>query len=377
MAKVYQMSKQPGPDGKLRWVRSRRLIPGARWFLDYTDHTGKQIRAATASRTRKDALRILRARLGELARAEAAGLHPLALSMTLGKFLDQIYYPHARATLRSSTVRSYVAYGPLLKAHFGDKLLSAVSRGDVLRLQAALLRGKKTLAPATINRVVSFVRTVLYEAVQREHIDRNPAARLKMLPEENTRFRVLSTAEERRLLENAPPWLGSTIRLALLTGLRQGEILRLRKQDVDRERRMIHVSPEAKNHHSRLVPFPESLESLLDKLLGEEDPPDRFVFARPDGKAFGRCKIVNGFTKLVQRTGVHDCTFHDLRRTYASRLVNRGVSLPVIAKLLGHGATYVTERYAHVAEGALAAAVARLDPSRFPADGMAPHADVS
>jgi integrase len=56
--------------------------------------------------------------------------------------------------------------------------------------------------------------------------------------------------------------------------------------------------------------------------------------------------------ELVRRTGIHDCTFHDLRRTYASRLVNRGVSLSVIAKLLGHGATYVTERYAHVARRA-------------------------
>jgi integrase len=376
MAKVYQMCKEVRPDGRVRWVRSCQSISGARWFVDYSDPNGKQVRIATAARTRKDALRILHARLGEVARAEAAGIHPLALSMTIGKFLDQVYYPHARATLRSSTVRSYVAYGPLLKAHFGDKPLSAVSRGDVLQLQAALLRREKTLAPATINRVVSFVRTVLYEAVQREHIDRNPAARLKMLPEENTLFRVLSTAEERRLLEQAPPWLKRTIRIALLTGLRQGEILRLRKQDVDQERRMIHVSPEAKNHHSRMVPFPESLEPVLDELLGDEVPPERFLFAKPDGKPFDRCKIVNGFTKLVRRTGLHDCSFHDLRRTYASRLVNRGVSLPVIAKLLGHGATYVTERYAHVAEGALAAAVARLDPSRFPADGSSWHADV-
>jgi site-specific recombinase XerD len=73
---------------------------------------------------------------------------------------------------------------------------------------------------------------------------------------------------------------------------------------------------------------------------------------------------VNGFRKAVRAAELHD----DTRRSYASQLADRGVSLPVIAKLLGHRATYVTERYAHVSEGALAAAVTRLGVSRFPAD---------
>jgi integrase len=293
--------------------------------------------------------------------------------MTLEKFLDEVYLPHARVTLRPSTARSYQAYAPFLKDHFGEKLLSAVTRGDVLRLQSLLLRRgetnpKEKLAPATINRRVSFFRTVLYEAVSREYIDRNPGARLKMLPEENTRFRVISTVEERRLLEKSPPWLAQVIRLALLTGLRQGEILRLRRFDVDRERCLIHVSSETKNHHSRLVPYPEVLNPLLDDLIPEEGRSDQFVFSSLEEEAIRRSRIVNAFRRAVRAAELHDCTFHDTRRTYASRLVNRGVSLPVIAKLLGHGATYVTERYAHVSEGSLAAAVARLDVSRFPAD---------
>lgn len=374
MAKVFQMSKERSPDGRIRWVRSKKPVPGGRWFIDYTDHAGKQIRSATSAPTKREALRILRARMGEQARAEAAGVRPQALTMTLEKFLDEVYLPHAHVTLRPSTAKSYQAHAPLLKEHFGGKLLSAVTRGDALSLQSLLLRRGETnpknkLAPATINRRVSFFRTVLYEAVSREYIDRNPASRLKMLPEENTRFRVISTIEERRLLEKSPPWLAQVIRLALLTGLRQGEILRLRRHDVDRERCFIHVSSETKNHHSRLVPYPEVLEPLLEDLLPQEGSSGQFVFSILEGEALGRSRIVNAFRRAVRAAELHDCTFHDTRRTYASRLVNRGVSLPIIAKLLGHGATYVTERYAHVSEGALAAAVARLDISRFPADG--------
>jgi integrase len=367
------MSKTQAPNGKLRWVRSKKPVLGGRWFIDYADYTGKQIRSATAASTKREALRILRARMGEQARAEATGVSPQAFTMTLEQFLDEVFLPDMRVTRRPSTAKGYQAYAPLLKDYFEGKRLSAITRGDVLRLQSLLLRRGETnpkhkLAPATINRLVAFVRTVLYEAMSREYIDRNPAARIKMLQEENTRFRVISTLEERRLLEKTPSWLAQAIRVALLTGLRQGEILRLRRHDVDRERRLIHVSSETNNHHSRLVPYPEALEPLLEELLPAEGRPDGFVFVRADGEAFKRCHIVNGFRKAVRDAELHDCTFHDTRRTYASRLVNRGVSLPVIAKLLGHGATYVTERYAHVSEGTLAAAVARLDLSRFPAD---------
>jgi hypothetical protein len=219
MSKVFQMSKMRAPGGRTRWVRSKKPVPGGRWFINYTDCAGKQIPGATSASTKRGALRIPRARMGEQARAEAAGVRPQALSMTLEKFLDEVYLPHARVTLRPSRATSYQAHAQLLKEHFGGKLLSVIARGDALRLHSLLLRRGETnpeekLAPATINRRVSFFRTVLYEAVSRESIDRNPAARLKVLPQENTRIRVISTVEERRLLEQSPPWLAQVIRPA-------------------------------------------------------------------------------------------------------------------------------------------------------------------
>src|SRR5436190_2107832 len=129
MSKVFQMSKERTPEGSIRWVRSKKPVPGGRWFIDYTDYAGKQIRSATSASTKREALRILRARMGEQARAEAAGVHPQALTMTLEKFLDDVYLPHARVTLRPSTAKSYQAHAPLRKEHFGGKLLSAVPGG--------------------------------------------------------------------------------------------------------------------------------------------------------------------------------------------------------------------------------------------------------
>ena len=68
----------------------------------------------------------------------------------------------------------------------------------------------------------------------------------------------------------------------------------------------------------------------------------------------------DAFLRVRKTAGLKDLHFHDLRRTFASRLAQRGVSLQAIAKLLGHGATYVTERYAHLSCDDLREAVNRL-----------------
>lgn len=370
MAKVYQRIKERGPDGKTRWIRSEKGIPGQRWFIDYTDHTGKQIRVATNAMTKSEALALLRVKLGEQARAEAAGFsNPRALSMDLAKFLDEIYLPHLELTRRAATVSNYKAYGEVLKDRFKRRLLAEITREDVLDFQSWLIRDAKTqhdrpMAPATCNRFMAFLRAVLYDALARGYIGTNPAARIKLLPEENERTRVLSLIEERKLFEHLPEWVARIVRVALLVGLRQGEILRLRRRDVDREHRKIYVSPEAKDHEARFVPYPSLLEPVLEQLLpriGGTEGANPFLFSYADGTALKADTVKAAFERAVRAADIHDLHFHDLRRTYSSRLIDLGVSLPVIAKLLGHGATYVTERYAHASDQALEDAVGLMD----------------
>lgn len=383
MAKVYQLIREAGPDGKIRWIRSERPVAGGRWFLDYADHTGKQVRRATDAQTKAEALALLRVQLGQQARAEAAGVaNPRALSMELAGFLDEIYLPHVRLTRRKSTAGIYEGYAELLKERFKRRLLAEITREEVLDFQAWLIRDaksrhKRPMAPATCNRFVAFLRAVLYDAVARGYIGANPAARIKLLPEENERTRVASTTEERKLFEKLDDWMAPIVRVALLAGLRQGEILRLRRRDVDRDRRQIHVSAEAKDHEARFVPYPAALEATFEQLLpriGGAEGANPFLFSRSDGAELKADTVKQAFERAVRNAKVHDLHFHDLRRTYASRLVDLGVGLPVIAKLLGHGATYVTERYAHASDQALEAAVALMDQqsdSRNPADAPA------
>src|SRR6185295_12903057 len=97
-------------------------------------------------------------------------------------------------------------------------------------------------------------------------------------------------------------------------------------------------------------------------------------------EAYKTHHVINHFKASVRRARIRGLRFHDLRRTFASRLAQRGIPLHTIAKLLGHGATYVTERYAHLSCDDLREAMNRLkkptpaqEVGRFPADSPTPR----
>jgi integrase len=142
-----------------------------------------------------------------------------------------------------------------------------------------------------------------------------------------------------------------------------GEILRLTWEDIDQERAIIRVSAEAKSHEAREVPMTADLVPVfegIDRRIGKDGACPR-VFADPyTGKALKDSKLQYHYERAVRTAKIVDLHFHDLRRTFASRLAERGVSLQTIADLLGHGATYVTERYAHLKPDTLREAVATL-----------------
>ena len=365
MAGVYRRVLVKGEDGKIRAERRTDSGPGT-WFLDYPDHSGRRRREATTATTKTEALALLRSRRSDQAKAELAGVaNPEALSMTLSRFVETVYLPQIRTTRRLGTVKNYEVYGKDLRS-LGNKLLTQISREDVLEYQNLLIREKGTnerhLSRASVNRRLGFVRSALYDALARGYVGRNPAARLRPLPEENRRTRVLSPIEEGKLLKASPEWFRPIVRVALLSGLRLGEITRLRRSDIDWERNLLRVSAEAKNHKGRSVPITPDLVPILEAALPRIDPAgaNPYVFPGPDGGPVPDHRVTDAFRYSAARAELRDVWFHDLRRTFATRLVDQNVGLPVVARLLGHGATYVTERYAHVSDGAAEEAVALL-----------------
>jgi integrase len=264
------------------------------------------------------------------------------------------------------------------------------------------------IAKATIDREVGMLGALLNHAVRvSELLPANPLARLKPLVKAATKtnvLRYLSDAEEACLREalherdaaiRAGRARANALRAAsrqpvlpdhpvhfidhlepmilvkLNTGLRYGELVQLSWSSVDFRSRLITVHGDtAKSALTRHVPMTDEVLSVLSRWRARDHTKRQMagelVFP---GKAGPLTDIKNGWKPLLQRAGIKNFRIHDLRHTFASRLVQRGVDLYRVQKLLGHSTPVMTQRYAHLQSEHLADAVRVLDrPVMLPAE---------
>jgi integrase len=158
------------------------------------------------------------------------------------------------------------------------------------------------------------------------------------------RRRVLSEDEEVRLVATAPLYLKYMLIVALHTGMRKGEVLKLKWENVNLEKQEI-IIVETKDDEDRVVPINALLFNLL-LTLKSQDGKSKYVFINPQtGKHY--VDIKRAFTSSCEAAGIEDFHFHDIRHTHASRLVRNGTDLNTVKELLGHSSITTTQRYLH------------------------------
>jgi integrase len=207
----------------------------------------------------------------------------------------------------------------------------------------------------------------------------NPPPKIRRLKVKTPKFDYLDFDEAERLhavAQNATfPWC-VMIPIAMLTGLRLGELRGLQWDDVDLVAARIHVQRAAddkgvlgspKNDRDRVVDLPQRAVAILRKHKHLRGP---FVFCREDGSMLQRwhCESKSKqqrddspLMKLCRKAGLRRIGWHSLRHTYASHLVMRGATLAEVKELLGHASITMTMRYAHLSPSARKHAVALLD----------------
>jgi integrase len=173
----------------------------------------------------------------------------------------------------------------------------------------------------------------------------NPVRRVRFYPEkDNLKERLLAAEEEDRLLEAASAHLRPILMVALNTGMRRGEILNLNWGQISLQAREIRIE-NTKSGRQRVV----DINSLLFKQITElkaKAANCQYVFLNPKtGKPF--TKLQKSFQGACRRARIKDLRFHDLRHTFASRLIERGVDIIRVKELLGHSTVKITERYTH------------------------------
>ena len=235
---------------------------------------------------------------------------------------------------------------------FGTVSLDRITHASVTRWFDEYSR----TAPGGANHALSVLLRILNHAVHCGHLDTNPAHGIKLNPRPKlTRF--LSRDEVRRLhraLDRhgvAPQ--AEIIRLLLLTGCRRGEILTLRWQDVDGD--TLNLA-DAKAGPRRVF-LNAQARAILER---QPRSGSAWIFPSPLDPERPCSPHLPLWYSVRREAGIEDVRVHDLRHTYASHAVLRGVPLPVISRLLGHRHPSMTLRYAHVGDRETEAAAERI-----------------
>ena len=184
------------------------------------------------------------------------------------------------------------------------------------------------------------------------------------LKEPPGRVRYLSPDEEARLLAKLSPCIRPIVLTALLSGMRESEVVMLAKDAVDLAAGMITLAT-TKANRVRRVYVNADLAAVLREAIARS--PGSFVFANGKGERYTCDGVRVLFRRAVEKAGLDDFRFHDLRHTTATRLRRAGAGLDTVAAVLGHATLAMAARYAHIGSADLRAAMASLPAPAKPA----------
>jgi integrase len=282
---------------------------------------------------------------------------------TFAKFAEEFMATYSEANNKPSEVQSKRT---ILRCHllaaFGEKKLDVIQQREIEAYKSAKL--KAGLAPKSVNNHLTILRRILSLAAEWGVLTHTPPVKWLKCPEPE--FDFLDFDEAVRLEKGAAGEWAVMITVGLTTGLRQGELLALRWEDVDlvRGRLLVRravargVIGTPKSGKSREIPLNEKALAALKRqrhLRGE------LVFCDDAGKMLrkGSCKWP--LWSACKRAGLRRIGWHVLRHTFASHLVMRRAPLKAVQELLGHSTIEMTMRYSHLSPDVRKDAVRLLD----------------
>lgn len=217
---------------------------------------------------------------------------------------------------------------------------------------------------ATINRYLATLSHLFTIAVKEWRLcERNPVRDISKKEEARGRVRFLSDEERDSLLTeckaSAWPELYVLVLLAISTGARRGELIRLKWSDVDLKKNRASVH-DTKNGDPRTLPLVGKALEALRELKLQNSARSECVFPQPSGFPGPYESFDAHWYAALEAAGVENMRFHDLRHTTASYLAQQGASLLEIADTLGHKTLAMVKRYAHLTQSHKVSAIERM-----------------
>lgn len=349
---------------------------------------GKRKRKIIYGKTRKEVADKLKA----LHRDHASGINVAPEQMMVKQFLDRWIEQSIKHQRRPKTAHSYAQIVRLyLIPHLGNRQLTKLMPEHVqAMLNQLLISGGAAgsgLSPRTVQYIRAVLRQALNQAIKWDYVARNVAEVVDGPRVEKFKIAPLDQQQAQRLLDAVSGHRLETLyRLTLSLGLREGEVLGLRWEDVHFEQRTLRISGALQlqdgklkrvatktESSTRTLPLPPVLLQALQthrasqdeerKLLGDEWQEHGLVFPSTLGTPMSPRNLVRHFKIVLQKAELPLSTrFHDLRHSCATLLIAQGVHPRIVMEILGHSQISVTmNTYAHALPETTRAAADKLD----------------
>ena len=222
---------------------------------------------------------------------------------------------------------------------FGDQDAKTITLRQIEKVLTELQN--EGMQPSTLLRHLTVLKAVFNRARRLGLVKDNPASLVETPKVNNVLVRYLTPEQEATLLDCLPQKYRPLILMAVNTGIRQGELLRLTWADIDWNAGVLTIH-ETKAGERRRTPMNSTVFNLLSSLKTDCSNPVARLFP------FGARYVQRMFEEAVKAAGLHPFRFHDLRHTFASRLAMQGENDRTIMALGGWKSPAMLSRYAHL-----------------------------
>lgn len=353
-------------------IRKRK---DGRWEGRYTaghdPETGKQLFKNVLGKTQAEVKDKLNAALEELKRIDVL----VSDQMTTGEWLDTWLEHYAKPLMRATTYNNYETLIRLyIKPYVGEVKLNKLTTLQIQKLYNRLLTNgrfdrpeakdqPKGLSGKTVRNIHAVIHSACEKAIMERILAVNPTKGCRLPKKDHTEMKVLPPEKLADFFREAKETgVFELYYLDLSTGLRRGELLGLKWSDIVFENRTLEVkrqiqrvngviqetAPKTRNAYRKILLPVEAVE-ILQQYREQQTLESEYVFSSPTGGIMEPDCARKMLKRVLQRAGLDEMRFHDLRHTFATLALQNGVDVKTLSGILGHySAGFTLDTYAHV-----------------------------
>lgn len=315
-----------------------------KWYCRFQLNGERHHYLCSGATTEKEALKLENQFIFKL-QQQQNGVIPKDKQKVKFKKLYQLYDIHASLNKRSyQKDKSFVK---VLKLYFPESEEATDKTPNDFELFKIKIMDDRGVIPITVNKYLNILSKMYTLGVNEKLLEENPLTHVGRALDKNYVIRYLKSEENEeermyRAIKKVAPYIEDMVTCALQTAMRKGEVLPLTWFQIDFNYKIIKVL-ESKSGKGRDIPISDKLLKILKSIPRTSE----YVFPNP---ATGRpyTDIKHSWTTVMKEAGIKNFRFHDLRHTAITRMVEKGIPLPVVKEIAGHSKIETTMRYTHV-----------------------------